>query len=167
MTKKVLYPGSFDPMTNGHLDVINRASQMFDEVIVCVANNISKNSLFTVDERVEMIEEVVKNIPNVKVDKFDGLLADYVNSNNIDVVVRGLRANMDFEYEIQIFQMNSHLFNKGVDTIFLMTSPQYSFISSSTIKEVLSFEGKVDGFLPESVLKKAQEKFKMIRESKK
>ncbi len=164
MKKKVLYPGSFDPMTNGHLDVINRAAQMFDEVIVCVANNISKKTLFNVEERVEMIEDVVQNIPNVKVDSFDGLLADYVNLNNIDVVVRGLRATMDFEYEIQIFQMNTHLFNNGVDTIFLMTSPQYSFISSSTIKEVLSFNGKVEGFLPESILQKCRLKYASMSE---
>ncbi len=162
MTGKALYTGSFDPMTNGHLDIIRRASRLFDELTVGVIVNPSKNCLFTEQERVDMISEVTKDLENVKVDTFRGLLADYVNQGGFDVVVRGLRATTDFEYEIQMAQMNAKLFNKGVESVFLMTSPEYSFISSSMIKEVVSLHGEADGLVPDIVLKKMKEKFEEI-----
>lgn len=160
MSRRALYTGSFDPITNGHLDIIKRASRMFDELTVGVIVNPSKKCLFTEQERVEMIKEVVKDLDNVKVDTFKGLLADYVNKGGFDLVVRGLRATTDFEYEIQMAQMNAKLFNEGVESVFLMTSPEYSFISSSMIKEVVELNGDVDGLVPDLVLKKMKEKFR-------
>lgn len=159
MTKKALYTGSFDPMTNGHLDIITRASKMFDELVVGVIVNPNKNPLFTRNERVEMIEEVTCGLNNVKVESFEGLLADYVNENSFHAVVRGLRATSDFEYEISMAQMNACLFHKGIESVFLMTSPKYSFISSSMIKEVVSLNGCVDGLVPEIILQKIKEKY--------
>lgn len=159
MSNKALYSGSFDPMTNGHLDIIERASKMFDELIVGVIVNPNKNALFTKEERVAMIEEVTAHLPNVKVDCFRGLLADYVNENGFDAVVRGLRATTDFEYEIQMAQMNARLFNDGIESVFLMTSPRYSFISSSMIKEVVSLGGCVKGLVPEYILEQIKEKY--------
>ncbi|MCI5688196.1 MAG: pantetheine-phosphate adenylyltransferase [Emergencia sp.] len=159
MTKKALYTGSFDPMTNGHLDIITRSSKMFDELVVGVIVNPNKNPLFTREERVAMIKEVTAHLDNVRVDSFEGLLADYVNKNQFDAVVRGLRATSDFEYEIQMAQMNACLFDKGIESVFLMTSPRYSFISSSMIKEVVSLNGCVDGLVPEIILKKIKEKY--------
>lgn len=157
--KRALYTGSFDPMTNGHLDIITRASKMFDELMVGVIVNPNKNPLFTKEERVAMIEEVTADLPNVKVDSFQGLLADYVNRNHFNAVVRGLRATSDFEYEIQMAQMNACLFDKGIESVFLMTSPRYSFISSSMIKEVVSLNGCVDGLVPEIILEKIKDKY--------
>lgn len=157
--KRALYTGSFDPMTNGHLDIITRASKMFDELVVGVIVNPNKNPLFTKEERVAMIEEVTADLPNVKVDSFQGLLADYVNRNQFNAVVRGLRATSDFEYEIQMAQMNACLFDKGIESVFLMTSPRYSFISSSMIKEVVSLNGCVDGLVPEIILEKIKDKY--------
>lgn len=159
MANKVLYTGSFDPMTNGHLDIITRASKMFDELVVGVIVNPSKDPLFSKEERVNMIEEVTIDLPNVKVDAFEGLLAEYVNDNNFTAVVRGLRATSDFEYEIQMAQMNARLFNKGVESVFLMTSPRYSFISSSMIKEVVSLNGCVEGLVPEKILNEIKAKY--------
>ena len=159
MTKKALYTGSFDPMTNGHLDIITSASKMCDELVVGVIVNPNKNPLFTREERVAMIKEVTAQLDNVRVDSFEGLLADYVNKNQFDAVVRGLRATSDFEYEIQMAQMNACLFDKGIESIFLMTSPRYSFISSSMIKEVVSLNGCVDGLVPEIILKRIKEKY--------
>ena len=162
MTGKALYTGSFDPMTNGHLDIIRRASRMFDELTVGVIVNPSKISMFTEQERVDMIKEVTKDLSNVKVETFKGLLADYVNQRDFDLVVRGLRATTDFEYEIQMAQMNARLFNKGVESVFLMTSPEYSFISSSMIKEVVSLHGDAEGLVPDIVLEKMKEKFEEL-----
>lgn len=159
MTTKALYTGSFDPMTNGHLDIITRASKMFDELVVGVIVNPNKNPLFTKEERVAMIEEVTEDLPNVTVECFEGLLADYVNKNQFNAVVRGLRATSDFEYEIQMAQMNACLFNKGIESVFLMTSPKYSFISSSMIKEVVALNGCVDGLVPELILNKIKAKY--------
>ena len=160
MTGKALYTGSFDPMTNGHLDIIKRASKMFKELTVGVITNPSKKCLFSEQERVEMIAEVTADLDNVKVDTFSGLLADYVNRNGFDAVIRGLRATSDFEYEIQMAQMNAKLFNEGVESVFLMTSPEYSFISSSMIKEVAFLKGHVEGLVPDIVLEKITEKYK-------
>jgi len=159
MTGKALYTGSFDPMTCGHLDIIRRASKMFRELTCGVIVNPRKACLFTKEERVEMIKEVTRGLPNVKVDCFDGLLADYVNEGGFDAVVRGLRATSDFEYEIQMAQMNARLFNEGIESVFLMTSPEYSFISSSMIKEVVSLHGNAEGLVPDEVLVKIKEKF--------
>ena len=159
MTKRALYTGSFDPMTNGHLDIITRSSKMFDELVVGVIVNPNKKPLFTQDERVKLIEEVTADLHNVTVECFDGLLADYVNKNHFDAVVRGLRATSDFEYEIQMAQMNACLFDKGIESVFLMTSPRYSFISSSMIKEVVSLNGCVDGLVPEIILKEIKAKY--------
>lgn len=159
MTKRALYTGSFDPMTNGHLDIIVRASKMFDELVVGVIVNPGKNPLFTKEERVKMIEEITTDLPNVTVDSFCGLLADYVNKNNFNAVIRGLRATSDFEYEIQMAQMNACLFNKGIESVFLMTSPRYSFISSSMIKEVVALNGCVDGLVPELILQQIKDKY--------
>ena len=159
MTKRALYTGSFDPMTNGHLDIITRSSKMFDELVVGVIVNPNKKALFTQEERVKLIEEVTADLHNVTVECFDGLLADYVNKNHFDAVVRGLRATSDFEYEIQMAQMNACLFDKGIESVFLMTSPRYSFISSSMIKEVVSLNGCVDGLVPEIILKEIKAKY--------
>lgn len=159
MTKKALYTGSFDPMTNGHLDIIERASKMFDELVVGVIVNPNKKPLFTKEERVKMIEDVTAHLGNVKVDCFQGLLADYVNENQFDAVIRGLRATTDFEYEIQMAQMNDRLFDDGIESVFLMTSPEYSFISSSVIKEVVSLGGSVDGLLPDRIMDEIKAKY--------
>lgn len=160
MIKKVLYAGSFDPMTNGHLDLINRAAKLGDHLIVGVIENHSKNAFFTVDERKDMIVAATTHISNIEVDDFSGLLADYVKQNNIDVVVRGLRATMDFEYEIQMAQMNARLYNNDVETIFLMTSPDYSFVSSSIVKEVFMLNGDIKGLVPDKVLEYMEKKCK-------
>lgn len=156
---RALYTGSFDPMTNGHLDIITRSAKMFDELVVGVIVNPNKKCLFTKEERVAQIKEVIKDLDNVKVDCFQGLLADYVNENNFDAVVRGLRATSDFEYEIQMAQMNDRLFNPGIESVFLMTSPEYSFISSSMIKEVVALNGCVDGLVPETILIEIKNKY--------
>ncbi|MEL7657067.1 MAG: pantetheine-phosphate adenylyltransferase, partial [Bacillota bacterium] len=160
MIKKVLYAGSFDPITNGHLDLINRAAKLGDQLIVGVIENHSKKPFFTVEERKDMIEKATKHIPNIIVDDFSGLLADYVKKNNVDVVVRGLRAAMDFEYEIQMAQMNARLYNNDVETIFLMTCPDYSFVSSSIVKEVFTLNGDIKGLVPDEVLEYMERKCK-------
>ncbi len=160
MIKKVLYAGSFDPITNGHLDLINRAAKLGDHLIVGVIENHSKKAFFTVEERVDMINTATSHIPNIEVDSFSGLLAEYVKQNSIDVVVRGLRATMDFEYEIQMAQMNARLYHDGVETIFLMTSPDYSFVSSSIVKEVFMLNGDIKGLVPDKVLEYMERKCK-------
>ena len=160
MIKKVLYAGSFDPITNGHLDLINRAAKLGDHLIVGVIENHSKSAFFTVEERKDMIAAATSHISNIEVDDFSGLLAGYVKQNNIDVVVRGLRATMDFEYEIQMAQMNARLYNNDVETIFLMTSPDYSFVSSSIVKEVFMLGGEIKGLVPDKVLEYMEKKCK-------
>ena len=154
MKTKALYTGSFDPLTNGHFNIIERAAKLYDELTIGIIVNPSKKSMFSLDERVDMIREAVQSFENVKVDCFSGLLADYVNENGFNVVVRGLRAAMDFEYEIQMAHMNARLFNETVETVFLMTDPKYSFISSSMMKEVHSLGGSIDGLVPEEILKR-------------
>ena len=160
MIKKVLYAGSFDPITNGHLDLINRAAKLGDHLIVGVIENRSKKAFFTVEERIDMIRTATGHISNIQVDGFSGLLADYVKQNGIDVVVRGLRATMDFEYEIQMAQMNARLYNHDVETIFLMTSPDYSFVSSSIVKELFMLNGEIKGLVPDKVLEYMERKCK-------
>lgn len=146
-----IYPGSFDPITNGHLDVIERASRLFDEVVVGVLSNSSKSPMFTVDERVLLIEEAVRTFGNVRVEHFQGLLVDYVKSNQIDVIIKGLRAISDFEVEFQMAAMNRHL-GEGTETVFLMTDVHYSYLSSSLVKEVFRFNGDIKGLVPDHVL---------------
>lgn len=154
MKTKALYTGSFDPLTNGHLNIIERAAKLYDELTIGIIVNPSKKSMFSLEERKDMINETIKHLDNVKVDCFSGLLADYVNENGFNVVVRGLRAAMDFEYEIQMAHMNARLFDKQVETVFLMTDPQYSFISSSMMKEVHTLGGSIEGLVPEVILKR-------------
>jgi pantetheine-phosphate adenylyltransferase len=158
MKKIAVYPGSFDPITYGHLDIINRGLKVFDEVIVAVACNSQKNALFSFDERVQMISEVVKGQERVTVDTFTGLLIDYVASRKAHVVIRGLRAISDFEYEFQIAQMNSCI-SQNVETLFMMTSLQYGYLSSSIVKEVCSLNGNIDGFVPPEVKKALRGKY--------
>ena len=148
MERKALYAGSFDPVTNGHLNIIERAAGMYDSLTVAIAVNPHKTGFFTIDERAEIARKVTAHIPNVKVDTFEGLLADYVNKNGFIAYVRGLRATTDFENELQMAQMNALLFTGDTETVFLMTDPQYSFISSSLIKEVASLGGSVDELVP-------------------
>ncbi|MDO4545785.1 MAG: pantetheine-phosphate adenylyltransferase [Bacillota bacterium] len=152
MKTKALYTGSFDPLTNGHMNIIQRAAKLYDELTIGIIVNPSKKSMFSLEQRKNMIRETMKDLDNVKVDCFSGLLASYVNNNGFNVVVRGLRATMDFEYEIQMAQMNARLFNERVETVFLMTAPKYSFISSSMIKEVHSLGGCIDGLVPDTIL---------------
>lgn len=147
MKRKALYAGSFDPITNGHLNIIERAAKMYDSLTVAVAVNPHKTGFFSVEERVEIVKEATKHISNVRVDTFGGLLADYVNENGFTAYVRGLRAATDFESELQMAQMNARLFSGETETVFLMTDPQFSFISSSLIKEVASLGGSVDGLV--------------------
>jgi pantetheine-phosphate adenylyltransferase len=148
----MLYAGTFDPITNGHLDIIRRGAALCDELVVGILNNLSKRPRYTAEERREMICVSTKDIGNVVIDRFDGLLATYVNKNGIDAVLRGLRASMDFEYEIQMAQMNARLYGDGVETVFLMTSPAFSFLSSSLVKEVFNLGGDVEGLVPDPVL---------------
>lgn len=152
-----VYPGSFDPVTFGHLDIIKRSARLFDKLYIGVLNNSSKRSLFTVEERKELIREVAGHIPNVVVDSFDGLLVEYVDVIGADAIVRGLRAVTDFEYEIQIAQMN-HALNPRVDTIYLTTSTEYAYLSSSIVKEIAMYHGDVAKFVPEAVVRKLKEK---------
>ncbi|MCR5673316.1 MAG: pantetheine-phosphate adenylyltransferase [Lachnospiraceae bacterium] len=157
--KRAIYPGSFDPVTYGHIDIIERASDIFDELIVGVLNNKSKTSpLFSADERVNILNEVLGHLSNVKVIGYEGLLVDFAMENNIGVIVRGLRAVTDFEYELQLAQTNSVL-NGGVDTVFFTTSLEYAYLSSSTVREVASYGGDISRFVPPLVEKLTYEKF--------
>lgn len=158
MERKALYAGSFDPVTNGHLNIIERAAKMYDSLTVAIVVNPNKTGFFTVEERAEIAGEVTKHIPNVKVDTFRGLLADYINENGFIASVRGLRATTDFENELQMAQMNAKLFTGDTETVFLMTDPKYSFISSSLIKEVASLGGPVDDLVPPYVLERIKAK---------
>ncbi|MCX7795635.1 MAG: pantetheine-phosphate adenylyltransferase [bacterium] len=155
--KRAVYPGSFDPITNGHIDIIKRASKLFDELIVAVLVNPAKTPLFTVEERMELIRQSLNDMPNVKVDNFDGLLAHYAAKINADVIVRGLRAVSDFETEFQMALMNRRL-NPDVEIVFLMTSYEYSYLSSGVVKEVVKLGGSVSGLVPECVETKLLEK---------
>ncbi|RLB96649.1 MAG: pantetheine-phosphate adenylyltransferase [Deltaproteobacteria bacterium] len=156
--KIAVYPGSFDPVTNGHCDIVWRGLRLFDGVIVAVARNGSKNPLFTVEERLEMLRETFKDTPGVEVDSFDGLLVNYVANRGADAILRGLRAVSDFEYEFQMALMNRKL-NKNIQTVFLMTGLRWIFISSSIIKEAAQFGGQTRGMVPDIVCEKLKEKF--------
>ena len=159
---RAIYPGSFDPITYGHIDIAKRAAELFDELYVVVMENKRKNYTFTIEERVEMVKECLKDLPNVRVDTFSGLLVEYTTKNNINVVIRGLRAVTDFEYELQMALANKEICN-GVETVFLMTDKNYSFLSSSLVNEVASFGGQVSQWVPEFVERKLREKFKNLR----
>ncbi|MDO9081366.1 MAG: pantetheine-phosphate adenylyltransferase [Desulfuromonadales bacterium] len=153
-----VYPGSFDPITYGHLDIIERGLEVFDELIVAIARNSGKQALFSIEERIAMIQRVVGNNPRVRVGTFDGLLVDYVVENNARVILRGLRAVSDFEYEFQIAQMN-HTIKKEVETLFMMTSVPYGYLSSSIVKEVASLHGPIETFVPPPVREALEAKF--------
>ncbi len=160
---KAIYPGSFDPMTCGHLDVISRSAEIFDELIVCVLNNVNKSALFSVQERVNILKEATKDIPNVRVESYTGLLIDYAKQQDIHVTVRGLRAITDFEYELQIAQTNRKLSGGTLDTMFLTTSLEYSYLSSSTVKEIASFGGDISECVPKFVADLVYEKYGIKR----
>mgnify|MGYP001026932835 CR=1 FL=1 len=159
MKKLAIYPGTFDPITFGHLDVIQRASELFDIVIVAVLENVAKTPLFTKEERVEMIKEAVKSIPNVEVDVFDGLLVEYAKRKGAIAIIRGLRAVSDFEYEFQMALMNRKI-SDGITTVFLMPHEKYTYLNSSIVRELARLNASVDDFVPEFVAKKLKEKFK-------
>ena len=156
---RAIYPGSFDPVTLGHLDIIRRATKIVDELIVSVLNNNSKSPLFSVEKRVKMLEDVVKDIPNVRVMSFEGLLVDFAKSVDAQIIVRGLRAVTDFEYELQMSQTNMVL-NSNIDTIFFTTSLEYAYLSSSTVKEAAYFGADISSFVPEPVIKQVYDKLK-------
>jgi pantetheine-phosphate adenylyltransferase len=154
--RRAVCPGSFDPPTNGHVDIIGRAASLFDEIVVAVLVNKSKKSLFTVEERIAMLGEIVTPYPNVKVDSFHGLLVDYCREHDVRAIVKGLRAVTDFDYELQMAQMNQQL--SGVDTLFMSTSPEWSFVASSLVKEVATFGGDVAHLLPPTVHRRLVER---------
>lgn len=155
-----IYPGSFDPMTLGHLDVIKRASKMFDSLTVSVLDNKAKNALFSVEERVSILKEATKDLPNVTIDSFSGLLVDYARQKNIHISVRGLRAITDFEYELQIAQTNRLLSKGMLDTVFLTTSLEYAYLSSSGVKEIAAFGGDISPCVPDFVAELVYDKYK-------
>jgi|SRR5437870_9562471 len=163
--RTVIYPGSFDPLTNGHLDLVQRASRLFDQVVVAVAKSDSKSPLFTMDERLELVKEGVQKFPNVAADCFDGLLVDYVVKKGGQAVIRGLRAISDFEFEFQLALMNRKL-NEQVETIFMMPKETYTFLSSRIIKEVAMLGGDVSGFVPAHVRAALAQKLSKIRPKK-
>ena len=149
---KALYPGSFDPITNGHVDVIQRVAKLFDEVIVAVLNNQSKEEFIPLEVRLKLVKEAIEGIKNVSVESFSGLTVKYAKSRGADVIVRGLRAPSDFEYELEMSQINYFLSN-GLETLFIMTNPKYSFIRSSRVKELVSLGGEVKELVPNAVFK--------------
>lgn len=152
-----VYPGSFDPLTNGHLDIIERSSKVFDKIVVGVLNNPNKNPMFSVKERIAMIESVTKHLGNVEVDGFEGLLVDFAKAKKATVIVKGLRTVADFEYEFQMALLNKAL-NPEYETMFLMTDTKYSYISSSMVKELAGFKGDLTGLVPEEIINKIKEK---------
>ncbi len=159
--RRAACPGSFDPVTNGHLDIIARAAGLFDEVVVAVGVNKSKNRLFTAEERMEMLTEVCAPFANVRVDGFEGLLTDFCKVHDVHAIVKGLRAVSDFDYELQMAQMNSSL--AAIETVFVPTSPEYSFLASSLVKEVATFGGDVSSLVPPSVLERLTARLAEVR----
>lgn len=162
--KKAIYPGSFDPITFGHLDIIKRSAKIVDELVVGVLNNSAKNSLFSLEERVSMIKEMTKDLPNVRVESFGGLLVDYMNEIGATIIIRGLRAVTDFEYELQIAQSN-HVQNEEIETIFLTTNLKYSYLSSTIVKEFASYGGDISKFVPEQFIDRIYAKYNVNKEN--
>ena len=158
MTRRAVYPGSFDPVTNGHFDIMARASEAVDELIVGVLENRAKNALFSVEERVKMLQIVTKDLPNVRVESFSGLSVDFAAKQGAGFIVRGLRAITDFDYELQMAQTN-RIMAPEIDTIFLTTNLEYAYLSSTTVKEVASYGGDITKFVPEYVAKAVIEKY--------
>jgi pantetheine-phosphate adenylyltransferase len=156
--RRAVYPGSFDPVTNGHIDIIERASRLFDEVLIAVAWNSAKTGLFSTVERLEMLESVVASYPNVRATSFEGLLVDFAHKSQADVVIRGLRAISDFEFEFQMALMNRKL-DSRVETMFLMPKEEYTYLSSRIVKEIARLSGPVTSFVPDSVAKALAKKF--------
>jgi pantetheine-phosphate adenylyltransferase len=159
LTRIAIYPGTFDPITNGHIDLVKRTLKIFDEVIIAVAPSQKKQPLFTVEERISMINRAIKNMKGARADAFSGLLVKYAKSRKSVAIIRGLRAVSDFEYELQMALMNRRLSAK-IETVFMMPSEEYTFLSSTLVKEVVSFGGAVSGLVPEGVEKALKEKFK-------
>lgn len=157
MPTLAVYPGSFDPLTNGHVDIITRGARLFDRIVIAILVNADKTPLFTKEERVEIAREVFKHVPNVEVDTFDGLLVDYVEKRKADVIVRGLRAVSDFEFEFQMALMNQRL-NARIETVFMMPAEQYTYTSSRLIKEVFRLGGRVHGLVPDMVEERLRRK---------
>lgn len=157
--RRGIYPGSFDPVTKGHMDIIERASTLVDELVVSVLTNPHKEGLFTTQERMEMLQTCTKHLPNVRIDAFSGLLVDYAKQKKANVIVRGMRAVTDFEYEMQMAQINKSLL-QSVETIFLVTSAEYSFLSSSSVRELAMFKGRFHDLVPAFVAKQLEDKFK-------
>ncbi len=161
MKKIAIYPGTFDPLTNGHLDLVKRGLMIFDEVIIAVAPSLRKQPLFTIEERLKLIKDASKGFKGVKVEAFNGLLIEYVKKKNGIAILRGLRAVSDFEYELQMAHMNRRL-DTNIETVFMMPSEEYSFLTSSIVKEIASFGGPVKGFVPEEVEGALNKKFKIV-----
>ena len=161
--RKAIYPGSFDPMTYGHLDIIQRAAKIFDELTVSVLNNKLKTPLFSVEERVKILQKAVADMPNVKVESFSGLLVDYAKSRDVPVVIRGLRAITDFEYELQNAQTNAKLSRGELDTMFLTTSLEYAYLSSSSVKEIASFNGDISMCVPDFLAELVYQKYGFLK----
>lgn len=160
--RRAIYPGSFDPVTYGHIDIIKRSADIFDEILVGVLNNNAKRPLFTIEERVNMLREVTKDIPNIVVTSFSGLLVDFARQSDAKVIIRGLRAISDFEYELQIAQTN-HKLMPELDTMFLATNIEYSYLSSTIVREIASFGGDIQLLVPEEIEKKVYEKYNIIK----
>lgn len=156
--KRAIYPGSFDPVTNGHLDMIERSAKLVDELVVGVLNNSAKKSLFSVDERVSMLKELTSQFPNVRIDSFDGLLVDFAKRIDAPIVVRGLRAVTDFEYELQIAQTNHEVYPE-IETVFLTTRLEYAYISSTMVKEFASYGGNISHFVPQQIASRIYAKY--------
>ena len=153
-----VYPGSFDPITNGHLDIITRGSKIYDKLIVAVLVNVDKKALFSIEERVNLIKKVTKDLSNVEVISFEGLLVDFARMKNSKVILKGLRTVADFEYEFQMALMNSKL-DPDIETVFMMTSSAYSYVSSSSVKQVAKFGGSIEGLVPIELIKEIKNKF--------
>ncbi len=161
--KRALCPGSFDPVTKGHLDIVERASRLYDEVVVAVFINQSKTGLFDIDERIEMLRETTAHYPHVRIDSFQGLIVDYCRAHGISAIVKGVRVASDFDYELQMAQMNIGL--AGVETLFMTTNPLYSFIASSLVKEVAKWGGDISAYVPDVVARRLAEKYRPNGES--
>ena len=156
--RRGIYPGSFDPITKGHLDIIERAAKLVDELVVAVLVNPNKsNGLFTISDRLEMIEEVTRHIPNIQIEHFYGLLVDYAKQKEASIIIRGIRSAKDLDMELNMAQINKHL-SPGLETVFLMTAPEYGFMSSSAVRELVSFRGDYQAFVPSEVVRKINEK---------